>query len=77
MDNNRIMKQITAIFNIFMVFFYIGVGIFLAFFFKNTYMNKAVLGLMGGVFIMYGLYRAYRAYVSIVELFFRSKEDDE
>jgi len=77
MDNNKIMKQVTAIFNLFMVFFYLGGGIFLIFFFKNTYLDQAVLVLMGSVFVFYGLYRAYRTYVSIVDLFFRKDNDDE
>jgi hypothetical protein len=77
MDNNKIMKQVTAIFSLFMVVFYLGVGIFLIFYFKNTYMDKSVLVIMGSVFIFYGLYRAYRTYVSIVELFFRRNRDEE
>ena len=77
MDNNKIMKQVTAIFSLFMVFFYLGGGIYLIFFFKNTYLDKSVLVLMGSVFVFYGLYRAYRAYVSIVDLFFRKDKDDE
>jgi hypothetical protein len=77
MDNNKIMKQVTAIFNFFMVFFYLGGGIFLIFFFKNTYLDKSVLVLMGSVFVFYGLFRAYRTYVSIVDLFFRRDKDDE
>lgn len=77
MDSNKIMKQVTAIFNIFMVLFYLGVGIYLAFFFRNPAWNSAILGLTGGFFILYGLYRAYKAYVSIVDLFFRSGEDED
>ncbi len=77
MDNNKIMKQVTAVFSLFMVFFYLGGGIFLIFFFKNTYLDKSVLVLMGSVFIFYGLYRAYRTYVSIVDLFFRKDKNDE
>lgn len=77
MDNNRIMKQVTAIFNFFMVFFYLGVGIFLAFFFRNTYMDKAVLVIMGSVFIFYGIYRAFRTVASIIDLFFRHNREEE
>jgi hypothetical protein len=77
MDNNKIMKQVTAIFSLFMVFFYLGGGIYLIFFFKNTYLDKSVLVLMGSVFVFYGLYRAFRTYVSIVDLFFRKDKDDE
>jgi hypothetical protein len=77
MDNNKIMKQVTAIFNLFMVFFYLGIGIFLIFFFKNTYMDKAVLVIMGSVFIFYGIYRAFRTVVSIIDVFFRHDTEEE
>jgi len=32
---------------------------------------------MGSTLMFYGLYRAYRAYVKIVEVFFTKEEDDE
>ncbi len=77
MDNNKLMQQISAIFGIFMVFFYLGLGIFMMFFFRNTTLDRAVLVIFGSVLIFYGLYRAYRTYVIIVNLFFRHKDDDE
>jgi cytochrome c biogenesis protein CcdA len=77
MDNNKLMQQISAIFGIFMVFFYLGLGIFIMFFFRNTTLDRAVLVIFGSVLIFYGLYRAFRTYVIIVNLFFRHKDDDE
>lgn len=78
MNENKIMQQITAIFSVFMVFFYLGVGIYMIFYFKNTIMDRSVLVIFGSVLIFYGVYRAYRAYVSIVNLFFkRDSEDSE
>jgi hypothetical protein len=74
MNDNKLMEQFTAIFSIFMVFFYLGVGTYLMFFVKFSYLDKAVRVIMGSTFIFYGLYRAYRAYVKIVELFF-TKDD--
>jgi Na+/phosphate symporter len=70
MNENKLMQQITAIFSIFMVFFYLGAGVFLLFFFKNSYIDKSVLVIMGATFLFYGLYRTYRAYLKIVEVFF-------
>jgi len=70
MNENRIIQQVTAIFSIFMVFFYLGVGSYLIFFANLSYLDKAVLVIMGSTFIFYGLYRAYRAYIKIVEVFF-------
>jgi Na+/phosphate symporter len=58
-----------------MVLFYLGVGSFLVFFTEFTYIDKAVRVLIGSSFIFYGLYRAYRAYVKIVEVFFKEDED--
>lgn len=70
MNENKLMQQVTAIFSIFMVFFYLGAGVFLLFFFKNSYIDKSVLVIMGVTFTFYGLYRTYRAYLKIVEVFF-------
>ena len=77
MDNNRIMEQISVIFGAFMVFFYLGVGIYLIFFFNLSYLDKAVRVIMGSTFIFYGLYRAFRTYSKIVEVFFSGKKADK
>jgi hypothetical protein len=77
MDGNRIMKQVTAIFSFFMVFFYLGVGCFFIFFSNFSYLDKAVRVIMGSAFIFYGIYRAFRAYFTIVEVFFTKEKDDE
>jgi prolipoprotein diacylglyceryltransferase len=79
MNDNKIMKQMTAIFSLFMVFFYLGVGIFLIFFFdsKQSIISKPVVTIFGVFCIFYGLYRAYTTYVSIVKLFFRHQDEDD
>ena len=71
------MQQVTTIFSVFMVIFYLGVGYYIVFYFDLSYLDKAVRVIMGSTFIFYGLYRAYRAYVKIVEVFFTKEEDDE
>lgn len=78
MDDNRMMKQIGAIFSLFMVFFYIGVGIYLIFYFDTTKSNldRTIFIFFGSFCIFYGLYRAYTTYVSIVKLFFRHDDDN-
>jgi len=58
-----------------MVFFYLGVGSYLLFTEKLSYLDKAVRVIMGSTFIFYGLYRAFRAYVKIVEVFFTDDKD--
>jgi len=77
MNENKLMQQVTAIFGIFMVFFYLGAGIFLIFFFRETSLDRSVLVIFGSVLIFYGLFRAYRTYVSIIELFFKRSKEDE
>jgi hypothetical protein len=76
MNENKIMQQISAIFSVFMVFFYIGVGCFLIFYSRLAYLDKPIRVIMGSTFIFYGIYRAFRAYVQISKLFF-SKDNDE
>jgi len=64
------MQQVGAIFSTFMVFVYLGLGIFLIFFTDFSSLDKPVRVIMGSTVIFYALYRAYRAYVKIVEVFF-------
>ncbi len=78
MNTNKLMEQVVAIFSIFMVFFYLGVGFYIIFIFPKGYtsLGKPVLVIMGSAFLFYGLYRAYRTYVKIVEVFF-TKDDEK
>jgi hypothetical protein len=76
MNENRLMQQVVAIFSIFMVVFYIGVGIFLIFYSGLSYLDKAVRMIMGITFLFYGLFRAYRSYIKIVEVFFTDTKDE-
>jgi len=71
------MEQVTAIFSVFMVFFYLGVGYYFVFYSSLSYLDKSVRVIMGSTFIFYGLYRAFRAYVKIVEVFFKKEDEDE
>jgi len=71
------MQQVMAIFSVFMVIFYLGVGYYFIFLSNLSYLDKPVRVIMGSTLMFYGLYRAYRAYVKIVEVFFTKEEDDE
>ena len=71
------MQQVIAIFSVFMVFFYLGVGWYLIFRFNLSNLDKAVRVIIGSTFMFYGLYRAFRTYGKIVEVFFTKDEDDE
>ncbi|HUV01623.1 MAG TPA: hypothetical protein VMW32_11725 [Bacteroidales bacterium] len=76
MNQNKILEQFVVIFSVFMVFFYIGAGIYLIFFFE-TYLDRALLVILGSTLIFYGLFRAFRTYVKIVEVFFKDNKDDD
>jgi hypothetical protein len=77
MNENKLKQQVLAIFSIFMVFFYLGAGTFLIFFFKMSTLPRFVLVLIGSTFVFLGLFRAYTAYLKIVELFFTKDKDNE
>jgi Na+/phosphate symporter len=77
MTGDRLMQQVIAVFSVFMVFFYLGAGWYFIFYFDMSILNKSVRVLFGSAFIFYGLYRAYRAYIKIVQVFFTKEDDDE
>jgi hypothetical protein len=77
MNGDRLMQQVTSIFSVFMVLFYLGVGWYFVFYSNLSYLDKSIRVIMGSTFMFYGLYRAYRTYVKIVEVFFTKDEDDE
>ncbi len=77
MNNNRISRQFHAVFGIFMVFFYLGIGVFLIFFSDMFTINKALLRIIGGSFLLMGLYRIYSTYRKITEAFSKEKDEDE
>ncbi|MFZ0282763.1 MAG: hypothetical protein WAL29_14020 [Bacteroidales bacterium] len=74
MQENRIMDQVNTIFGAFMVLFYLGVGIFLIFFFENI--EKPYRIIMGVTFIFLGVYRAFRIIPKIKEVFFHGKNEE-
>jgi hypothetical protein len=74
MNENKILQQMTAIFSVFMVFFYLGVGFYMLFFLKFSTVQRPVLVIMGSTFIFYGVYRAFRAFVKIREVFFTNDD---
>lgn len=77
MNENRLMQQVTAIFSVFMVFFYLGIGIFLIFYSDKILIDKPVRVILGSAFLLYGVYRGLRSYQKIVEAFFTDNKDRE
>jgi len=77
MNNNNILKQFNSIFSVFMVLFYIGLGIFLLFYADKMFnMDKAIKNIMGSTLLLYGIYRIFVTYKQISEAFFSGKNDN-
>ena len=77
MNDNNIMQQISSIFSVFMVMFYIGAGTFFIFFFDQSNIDKALRVIIGSSFLLYGTFRAFRAFFQIKKIFFDKETDDE
>ena len=77
MNESKILRQISAIFSIFMVMFYIGIGSFFIFYFDQSLIDKPIRMIIGSSFLLYGLYRAFRSYVQIKEVFFNKETDND
>jgi hypothetical protein len=60
-----------------MMFFYLGVGIFLISSPVLYYIDKPLRIILGVTFIFYGIYRAFRSYTQIVEVFFTKEKDED
>lgn len=76
-DGNKLMQNFHIFFGILMVIFYLGAGIFLLFFSGTFHIDKAVGGLIGGSFLLYGIYRAWTTYRQVKDAYFSGTQDDE
>jgi hypothetical protein len=77
MDQNRLMQQVSAVLGAFMTLFYVGVGLYFLFA-SYLHVEKFLRYLVGGTFLIYGIYRGYMSYLKIRESFFsKNDEDDE
>ncbi|HEX2921970.1 MAG TPA: hypothetical protein VHO50_12480 [Bacteroidales bacterium] len=74
MNENKLMQQVVAIFSVFMVFFYVGVGLFFLFFFERSTIDKPMKVIIGITFLIYGIYRIFKTYTQIVEAFSRKNK---
>ncbi|HOP59768.1 MAG TPA: hypothetical protein PLR52_10160 [Bacteroidales bacterium] len=75
MNNNRMLQQFHAVFGVFMVLFYVFVGIFLLFYADRMFViDKAIRVIIGSTFLVYGLYRTYTTYKLIIKVFFRGDD---
>jgi len=69
------MDQFTAVFGVFMTFFYIGIGIYLMLSRNLYYVDKYLRNIVGFTFTLYGFYRGFRTYQKLREAFIRRDED--
>ncbi len=78
MNGNRIMQQFHAMFGVFMVAFYIGIGVFMLFYADRMFViDKAIRVIMGSTFLFFGIYRIFVSYKQIREAFFTKDGEEE
>jgi hypothetical protein len=78
MNGNKILQQFHAMFGVFMVVFYIGIGIFMLFYAGRMFViDKAIRVIMGSTFLFFGIYRIFVSYKQIIEAFFTRDDDGE
>lgn len=61
-NNGNTPKGMRVVFGIFMILIYVGVGLMFIFDIFNID-NMAVSCVVGGLLILYGIFRAYRLYI--------------
>ena len=66
-----------TIFGVLMTFFYIGIGLFFIRTQSFPGMEEFIRYFIGGMFVFYGLYRAFQSYHKIKNAFFSQEEDQE
>jgi cytochrome c biogenesis protein CcdA len=75
MKKNNLMQNVGAVLGVFMTLFFFGFGL-LIFFAPNLFhVEKTLRVIIGSTFIVLGIYRAYMAYLKIVEVFFSGDDD--
>jgi len=75
MDNKNLLNRVGTIFGAFMVFFYLGLAIFVVFSSYLDHVDKPIRVLLGVPLFIYGIYRIFFSYSKIKENFFSN--DDE
>lgn len=71
------MDQVTAVFGLFMTFFYAGVGAYLLISRDLYYIDKYLRNIVGGAFILFGIYRGFRTVVKLRDLYFSGREEND
>lgn len=78
MNGNKLMQQVAAIFSVFMVLFYLGVGVFFIWYSDKSNIDEPVRVLLGAAFLLYGAFRGFRAWLKLREAYSpEEKNEDE
>jgi len=65
-------------FGVFMVAFYIGIGLFMLFYAGKFFViDKAIRVIMGSTFLFFGVYRIFVSIQQIRDAFFTGNKDEE
>jgi len=77
MSEKNLYEQVMVIFGAVMIFFYIGLGIFIIIYPRFSYIDKTIRIIFGSVLCLLGVQRAVRTYEKVKEVFFTHKNSDE
>lgn len=76
MSMNNWYSQFMIMFGVIMTLFYVGVGLYFIFSTNLAHIDSFIRYLVGGVFIFYGIYRAFRVFEKVKEVFFTNNEKE-
>ena len=74
MSSRRLYDQVMAVFGVLMTFFYLGIGLFFITTQSFPSIEKFIRYFVGGMFVLYGVYRVLQSYQKIKEAFFTEEE---
>jgi len=77
MNGKGLYERVMIIFGGVMIFFYIGLGLFIIFFHYFDYIDKIIRIIFGSALGLLGLARAFRTYEKVKELFFSSNNSNQ
>jgi cytochrome c biogenesis protein CcdA len=77
MNGKGLYERVMVIFGGVMVFFYLGLGLFIIFSPLFNHIEKFIRILFGSALIIYSLTRAFRTYEKVREAFFSGNNSDE
>jgi len=77
MNGKVLYERVMVIFGGVMIFFYLGLGLFIIFHPLFNHVEKFIRILFGSALIIYSLTRAFRTYEKVREAFFSGNNSDE